>query len=146
MKKNFTLNKFLCERKGLLAAFSAVTVVVAVAAPLKSYILQWLIDSGSQGEAVRYLMLGIGIVLVSHAAEYLSRRTFHHMAVRGITKSRERLMQCYAKKIARRCTFRAHRRHALHADKRPAQPDGRLLHGHFQHCAVGRHGCPASPS
>lgn len=50
------------------------------------------------------------------------------------------------KKIARRCTFRAHRRHALHADKRPAQPDGRLLHGHFQHCAVGRHGCPASPS
>lgn len=98
MKKNFTLNKYLCERKGLLVAFAFVTTIVAVAAPLKSYILQWLIDSQSQEEAVRYLLLGIAIVLVSHVAEYLSRRTFNHMAVRGITKARERLMQCYARK------------------------------------------------
>lgn len=45
MKKRTTLRGFLTEKKGLSAAFLISTLALAVVAPYKSYIMQWLIDA-----------------------------------------------------------------------------------------------------
>ena len=42
MKKKYTLIGFILEKKLLSIAFLAATVILSVAAPLKSYIIQWL--------------------------------------------------------------------------------------------------------
>ena len=66
MKKRYTLIGFILEKKLLFIAFLVATVILSIAVPLKSYIIQWLLDSGSKTEALRYMFLGLGRVLVSH--------------------------------------------------------------------------------
>ena len=92
MKKKYTLIGFILEKKLLSIAFLAATVILSVAAPLKSYIIQWLLDSGSKTEALRYMFLGLGIVLVSHISEYFSKDTFTRMSTKSIEQIRNRLM------------------------------------------------------
>lgn len=48
MKKRTTLRGLLTEKKGLTAAFLISTLALAVVAPYKSYIMQWLIDAGNR--------------------------------------------------------------------------------------------------
>ena len=93
MRKRTTLRGFLTERRGLTAAFLLSTLALAIVAPYKSYIMQWLIDAGSRRAAVRSLLVGIGVILASHLLEYVSRDTFTRMACRGIERARGALAE-----------------------------------------------------
>ena len=93
MKKRTTLRGFLTEKKGLTAAFLISTLALAVVAPYKSYIMQWLIDAGNRRAAVLSLLTGIGVILASHILEYFSRDTFTRMACRGVERARGALAE-----------------------------------------------------
>ncbi len=88
MKKRMTLRGFLTEKRGLTVAFLTSTLALAIVAPYKSYIMQWLIDAGSRRAAVRSLLMGIGVILASHLLELVSRDAFTRMACRGIERAR----------------------------------------------------------
>ncbi len=92
MRKRFSLIGFILEKKALCAVFTVATVILSVAAPLKSYIIQWLLDSGSKTEALQYMASGMGIILLSHIAEYISRDSFARMATKSIEQIRMKLM------------------------------------------------------
>lgn len=93
MKKRTTLRGLLTEKKGLTAAFLISTLALAVVAPYKSYIMQWLIDAGNRRAAVLSLLTGIGVILASHILEYFSRDTFTRMACRGVERARGALAE-----------------------------------------------------
>lgn len=93
MRRRTTLRGFLTEKRGLTAAFLLSTLALAIVAPYKSYIMQWLIDAGSRRAAVRSLLVGIGVILASHLLEYVSRDTFTRMACRGIERARGALAE-----------------------------------------------------
>lgn len=84
--------------QGILLADKKRTVIImisvlllSVLAPLKSFIMQWLIDSGSKAEALQNLGYGIGVVLLGHFFEYISRDAFAKTATRAIADVRDRL-------------------------------------------------------
>lgn len=91
MNKKRTLFSFIAENKPLLILFIISTIVVSVAAPYKSYLMQWLIDSNSKAEAVKYLLYGIVIVGVSHLSEYACRKSYCKIATSSITQVRDRI-------------------------------------------------------
>lgn len=93
MKKRTTLRGLLTKKKGLTAAFLISTLALAVVAPYKSYIMQWLIDAGNRRAAVLSLLTGIGVILASHILEYFSRDTFTRMACRGVERARGALAE-----------------------------------------------------
>ena len=73
-------------------------VIFVVAAPFKSYIMQWLIDSTDKAEALSYLALGIGLVLLSHISEYICRDTYMRMSTKCIQQVRNLLADTQSKK------------------------------------------------
>lgn len=87
-ERRYTIDGFMLEKRGLLALFLAATVLMAVVAPLKSYIMQWLIDAGDRDTAIRALALGLGIVLLSHVTEYVCRASFVRIACKSVEQIR----------------------------------------------------------
>ena len=83
-EKRMTLGGLLLAQRRRLTGFAAATVVLSVAAPLKSFIMQWLIDAGSREQALGAMGLGILVVLVSHLAELLCRNSFSAMAKQAV--------------------------------------------------------------
>lgn len=79
-RKDSKVLSFLFQNRRRNLVFALSTLVVAVVAPFKSYITQWLIDAGSIDAAMRSLVLGIGIILLSHVTEYISRQSFAGMS------------------------------------------------------------------
>lgn len=96
--KRVTLSGLILEKKKLLAVFIISTLILSVVAPVKSYIMQWLIDAPSKTAAIQYLLLGIGIILLSHITEYISRFSFMKIACRNIEQIRNRLIDRQIKK------------------------------------------------
>lgn len=88
MKKKHTLFALLTENKPLLVLFVASTIVVSIMAPYKSYLMQWLIDSSSKEEALKYLIYGIAIVGISHLSEYACRKSYCKIATSSIAHVR----------------------------------------------------------
>lgn len=88
-----TLGGLLLAQRRRLTGFAAATVVLSVAAPLKSFIMQWLIDAGSREQALGAMGLGILVVLVSHLAELLCRNSFSTMATQAGCLARCRVME-----------------------------------------------------
>lgn len=78
-----TLSKYLLEKKLLCLLFLFSTLFLAVAAPLKSYIMQWIIDAPDKQAAILCLFQGIAIILLSHMLEYASRMSFTKMACKS---------------------------------------------------------------
>ena len=72
-------------------------LLLAVFAPLKSFISKWLLDSSSKDEVFAYLVVGIAVVLLSHIFEYLARKTFN----RRITDSVQNIRNAVGKKLER---------------------------------------------
>ena len=97
-KKKYTLAGCLYRQKRLLLVFIPATIFLAVVAPLKSYILQWLLDASSKEAAIRYLFIGIGVVLLSHILEWFSRDTFTRMICKSCMQIRSRIMYNQTKK------------------------------------------------
>ena len=96
--KKYTLLEYLFGQKSVMAVFIITTITLAVIAPLKSYILQWLLDASSKDAAVQYLFRGIGIVLLSHILEWFSRNTFTKMISKCCMLIRNRIMYNQTKK------------------------------------------------
>ncbi len=90
--RKYTLNGFIYEKKMLFIAFLLSTLVLSIIAPFKSYILQWLIDAKSQSDALRFLGIGLIIVLSSHIIEYISRQIFTLIATKNIEQIRNQIM------------------------------------------------------
>ncbi len=90
--KKVTVGGFILEKKKLLAVFIISTLILSVVAPVKSYIMQWLIDAPSKTAAIQYLVLGMGIILLSHITEYISRMAFMKISCKSIEQIRNRLI------------------------------------------------------
>ena len=90
--KKCTLMGYVLEKKKLFAVFVISTLVLSVVAPVKSYIMQWLIDAPSKTAAIRYLMIGMGIIIISHISEYFSRISFMKIACKSIEQIRNQLI------------------------------------------------------
>lgn len=91
--KKQTVLSILFQNKRMNVVFVLSTIIVAIAAPFKSYITQWLIDAGSIQAAMRSLALGIVIILISHITEYISRQSFARMSTDGVEAIRSRIME-----------------------------------------------------
>lgn len=96
-----SVTQYLFEKKRALAACCGSTLLLAVVAPLKSYILQWLLDSGSMQEAIRCLILGIGITVLSHVSEAVSRTSYIRMANHSIKRIRGQVAEALARQSVR---------------------------------------------
>ena len=88
--------KLLC----LLFLFS--TLFLVVAAPLKSYIMQWIIDAPDKQAAILCLFQGIAIILLSHMLEYASRMSFTKMVCKSCEQIRKDIMDRQTQKSMER--------------------------------------------
>lgn len=86
--KRRRLTHFLFRKRFLTVIFAVSILVLSVFAPLKSYILQWLLEASSINGALKYLLLGICVTLVSHSSEYILRVTFGKMSASAVGEVR----------------------------------------------------------
>ncbi|MDO4296122.1 MAG: ABC transporter ATP-binding protein, partial [bacterium] len=91
-QKRCTLNGYLLEKKGLLFVFAFTTLFLAIVAPLKSYIMQWLLDAPNKESAMLNLIKGLIIVLLSHILEWISRMSFTKMVCQACQQIRNMIM------------------------------------------------------
>lgn len=95
------ITRYLFEKKGTFAMFAASTLLLAAVAPLKSYILQWLLEAGSRDEAVACLAFGVGITVLSHLSETVSRLAYIRLADHGVRRIRGQIAQALARQSVR---------------------------------------------
>ena len=93
MKKNTKnkisqIDKILMSNKkqNIITAFSM--ILLAIFAPLKSFVAQWLIDSPSIKAIFVSVLIGAAVVAMSHICEYIVRNTFNRMATRSVSEIR----------------------------------------------------------
>lgn len=93
MKKNTKnkisqIDKILMNNKkqNIITAFSM--ILLAIFAPLKSFVAQWLIDSPSIKAIFVSVLIGAAVVAMSHICEYIVRNTFNRMATRSVSEIR----------------------------------------------------------
>ena len=72
-----TLSKYLLEKKLLCLLFLFSTLFLAVAAPLKSYIMQWIIDAPDKQAAILCLFQGIAIIFAQPHAGICQQNVLH---------------------------------------------------------------------
>lgn len=92
MKRHPILSS-ITRRPARLTLWLALACALGFFAPLKSFILQWIIDSGSMECALSGLLLGVAVTVTSHALEYLCRRTYTGMACDALDQLRCRVMR-----------------------------------------------------
>ncbi len=90
------LLKTLCVQKRRCVAVAASLFILAILAPLKSYILQWLLDASDKQEAIIYLLLGVAITLGSHFFETIARTGFARISCEGIRIIRNGLIEVFS--------------------------------------------------
>lgn len=98
MKKRVTVNHILFQRRRDVIWFGIATIILAVVAPYKSYITQWLIDATSLQIALESLARGVIVILLSHIAEYISRQSYIRMATSGVETIRKRIIEKQAER------------------------------------------------
>ena len=93
MKKNTKnkisqIDKILMSNKkqNIITAFSM--ILLAIFAPLNSFVEQWLIDSPSIKAIFVSVLIGAAVVAMSHICEYIVRNTFNRMATRSVSEIR----------------------------------------------------------
>lgn len=92
-RKKLTVRSYMGRHRGRVILWLAVTAALGFFAPLKSFILQWIIDSTGAQQALRYLLLGVVITLVSHALEALSRVLYTRIACGAMDFIRSAMMK-----------------------------------------------------
>ncbi len=90
------LLKALCVDKRRCATITVSLLFLAIFAPLKSYILQWLLDASGKREAIVYLLLGVAITLCSHLFEVTARMNFARISCEGIRIIRNGLAEVFS--------------------------------------------------
>lgn len=88
----FTVNDYIKTHKIKVFIWLLFTAGISFAAPLKAFILQWIIDSRSKYEAIQYLCLGVVLILASYLLESLCRNTFTGMICKSVELIRERIL------------------------------------------------------
>ena len=74
------------KKQNIITAFSM--ILLAIFAPLKSFVAQWLIDSPSIKAIFVSVLIGAAVVAMSHICEYIVRNTFNRMATRSVSEIR----------------------------------------------------------
>ncbi|MCD8379331.1 MAG: ABC transporter ATP-binding protein/permease [Lachnospiraceae bacterium] len=92
-KSQISMIKLLFQDRKRSAVFLIFTLAVAIVAPFKSYIMQWLVDSGDLNRALLSLGRGLIVVLLSHVTEDVSRQTFVGMSTKAVEEIRCRIMR-----------------------------------------------------
>lgn len=93
LSKKKTINEYIKKHKIYTCLFFIVTIGLAFVAPLKSFILQWLIDASSKESAIYYLILGSIITVLSFALEIVSRNTFSKLQCNCISTTRNNIIE-----------------------------------------------------
>ncbi|MCD8326632.1 MAG: ABC transporter ATP-binding protein/permease [Lachnospiraceae bacterium] len=92
-KTQTNMVKILFQNRRTSAIFLIFTLAVVIVAPFKSYIMQWLVDSGDLNRAFLSLGRGLIVVALSHVTEYVSRQTFVGMSAKAVEEIRCRIMR-----------------------------------------------------
>lgn len=90
------LLRTLCVHKRHCATIAVSLLILAIFAPLKSYILQWLLDASGKREAIVYLLLGVAITLCSHLFELIARMNFARICSEGVRIIRNGLVEVFS--------------------------------------------------
>lgn len=77
--------------------FVTVTVSIAFVAPLKSFIIQWLIDAPTKKAAMNDLILGAIITVLSYVLELSSRNLWTKISAHSMKEIRDKVMSKYLK-------------------------------------------------
>ena len=93
MSKKDGINIYLKQHIKYMVTFLGVIVMMAFFAPLKSFILQWLIDAQNMREAIIYLGLGCVIILCNFAFNLIGNNMFSQIQTSSVSNIRNMLMQ-----------------------------------------------------
>lgn len=91
MSGNF-IREFYKKKRWKWCLLILVTVIVGLVAPLKSFILQWLIDSETKEQAIYDLGIGLIIILITFITETMSRNIFSKLQCEAVEYIRNRCM------------------------------------------------------
>jgi len=91
--KKTTVNEYIANHKGIVLIFLLITMTLTFVAPLKSFILQWLIDASSKENALKYLLLGSVITILSFILELLSRNLATKIKCESINSIRQKIVE-----------------------------------------------------
>ena len=97
MKKN-VLNTYAKNHKFYIASFLAVIIIVSFLAPLKSFLMKWLVDSKTTTEAFKYLLFGSIIIISNFLFSCLGDIMFSKIETESIKNVRNILMKIFLKK------------------------------------------------
>lgn len=92
-KKSNLFYEYMCKNKALTMLFLIITISIAFIAPLKSFIIQWIIDSASKKQALFYLAIGSILTILSFLIELFSRNLATKIECESIRFIRAKLMK-----------------------------------------------------
>lgn len=92
-RKKVTINQYIKEHKLYMLLFVLSIIGISFVAPLKSFILQWLIDADSKTEAIHYLVVGCIITILSFVIETICRNLFSNIQCKSISMIRNNIMK-----------------------------------------------------
>lgn len=88
-----TVLSFLTAQRGRVALWLLLSAGIGFFAPLKSFILQWIIDAQTARHALLCLLAGVVITIASHGFELSCRTVFTGLACRATDGIRRRVMR-----------------------------------------------------
>lgn len=87
------IQSYFWQKKWSWALLIVVTLIVGFVAPMKSFILQWMIDAQTKSEAIQFLIIGILIIAVTFISESASRNIFSKLQCGAVEKFRNQCMK-----------------------------------------------------
>ena len=97
-EEKITINSYFRRRKIVFIGFVIVTLILGFVAPLKSFILQWIIDARGEKEVIKYLILGLILISISFAMESISRNIYSKLQSGSIEFLRNSSMNAILKR------------------------------------------------
>lgn len=91
-KENHLFFDYVKKNKALSVFCLIVTIAISFVAPLKSFIIQWLIDAPTKEVALKFLLLGALITILSFLLELASRNLATEIRSKSIALIRSKLM------------------------------------------------------
>lgn len=91
--KQRTVLSMIGEQRGQAALWLLLSAGIGFFAPLKSFILQWIIDSKTVEHALMCLLAGVAITVASHGFELSCRSAFTKLACGAMDSIRRRVMK-----------------------------------------------------
>lgn len=96
--KKITVSSYFKKRKIAFIGFLMITLILGFVAPLKSFILQWIIDASGEKEVIKYLILGLILISISFVTETVSRNIYSKLQSESIKYLRDCSMEAILKR------------------------------------------------